>query len=147
MLSQNIDSLSMPDGMDLSVALVDLNTSTLSITSAMNPVFLKKGSELIYLKASRYSIGGKHEDHIKVFEDNVFHMEKGDKLYFLSDGYVDQFGGPEGKKYKISGLKKTLQEISPLSMTRQYEYLSREFDRWKGDLDQIDDILIMGIEF
>jgi len=67
-------------------------------------------------------------------------------LYLFSDGYADQFGGPEGKKMKIARLKKIIGEISGLPAEQQQETIDRFYKEWKGDYDQVDDILFMGIK-
>lgn len=72
-------------------------------------------------------------------------LDEGDMIYFFSDGYVDQFGGPKGKKLKYSTLKKILVEIAPLSMDEQVEELEKRFEKWKGSLEQLDDVCIIGV--
>jgi serine phosphatase RsbU (regulator of sigma subunit) len=72
-------------------------------------------------------------------------LNKGDFLYIYSDGFSDQFGGKSGKKYKSTNFKKFLLTISSKSMEEQNQLLSKEFNSWKGDLEQIDDVCVMGV--
>lgn len=80
------------------------------------------------------------------FTNHKVKLEKGDKIYILTDGYPDQFGGEKGKKYKYKRLKTKLNSIYSLSLEKQKEELVKEFNLWKGDLEQIDDVCIMGIK-
>ena len=73
-------------------------------------------------------------------------MEKGDSIYIFSDGYIDQFGGPKGKKFKSANLKKLLIKINSMSMADQLNYLDAEFEKWMGDIEQIDDVCLIGVK-
>ena len=145
-LSQDYEEVKLPDGIDLVVAVIDLNTKKIIFSSAMNPVLLYKADELVYLPGSRFSIGGRDYGEKKIFEDRAYFLEKGDKFYLFSDGYVDQFGGPLGKKLKMSGFKALVHLILDKPMDKQYEFFKNQLYSWKGDLDQVDDILLMGFE-
>ena len=72
-------------------------------------------------------------------------LKKGDMIYIFSDGYADQFGGPKGKKYMTTKFRKYLASISHHNMEEQHEMLKKEFQKWKGDHDQIDDVCVMGV--
>ena len=145
-LNQNIVSHNIQDGMDISIALVDFKKNELIISSAMNPFIIQKGNKQIYMKGSKFSVGGDCLTGDKFFDNQYFKFEKGDKFYLFSDGYEDQFGGSKGKKYKIRYLKETLKQISTLSMNQQHEYLLQEFNDWKGNYEQVDDVCLIGIE-
>ncbi|MFZ5940451.1 MAG: PP2C family protein-serine/threonine phosphatase, partial [Bacteroidota bacterium] len=90
---------------------------------------------------------GKYVIDQNPFTRNVVKLEHGDMLYLFSDGYTDQFGGPDGSKYKSKPFKRLLQTISVENPERQGHMLNDEIDRWMGALDQIDDILVMGIRY
>ena len=79
------------------------------------------------------------------FVNHDIKLEKGDMIYIFSDGYADQFGGPKGKKYMTTKFRKYLASISHHSVEEQHEMLEREFQQWKGDHDQIDDVCVMGV--
>ncbi|MCW3805157.1 two-component regulator propeller domain-containing protein [Plebeiibacterium marinum] len=134
------------DGMDLSLISYDSATRIMEYAGAYNAVWIVRLGELIEIKANRFAIG-RTTGVDKVFTNHEVQLEKGDMVYLFSDGYADQFGGPKGKKYKASALKKLMVKISSLPVDEQKELLSLELDEWKGELEQIDDILIIGRRF
>ena len=81
----------------------------------------------------------------KPFINHDIKLEKGDMIYIFSDGYADQFGGPKGKKYMTTKFRKYLASISDLSVEEQHDMLEKEFYKWKGNHDQIDDVCVMGV--
>lgn len=133
------------DGMDLTVCEIDLNTKYLRFASAMRPIMLYHKKELLYLRGSRNAIGGQLADN-KEFENQGYQLEKGDIIYMFTDGYPDQFGGPYGKKYKIVRLKNLLADICALPVEKQELMIANEFNNWKGDQEQVDDVLFMCIK-
>jgi len=146
-LNQNKETERSNDGMDIIVAEIDLETKVLRVASAMRPVILYMNKEQIYVKGSRNSVGGRYEeDEPKEFTDEVFELSKGDILYMFSDGYPDQFGGPLGKKFKMVRLKNLLRDIHEKPMEEQYNYVKNNFMLWKEELEQVDDVLFMGIK-
>jgi len=133
------------DGMDIAICVIDIITKKLIYSSAMRPIFIYNENELKYLKADRFSIGG---DDIKdkQFQDQEFQLNGGDIVYMFTDGYNDQFGGPKGKKLKLSGLHSLLSEICTLPMEQQSQIIKQNFYSWKGTMSQVDDILLMAIK-
>ena len=81
----------------------------------------------------------------KYFDDQEYFLKKGDSVYLFSDGYPDQFGGPMGKKLKIIRLRNLIDDMKNLSMDEQYKVVSEFFDEWKGDQEQVDDVLFFGV--
>jgi ligand-binding sensor domain-containing protein/serine phosphatase RsbU (regulator of sigma subunit) len=146
-LNQNVETSGSNDGMDIIVAEVDMRTYKITISSAMRPVIIYSGGEQIYVKGSRSSIGGQLDDNRveKDFIDQEFQLKKGDIVYMFSDGYPDQFGGPLGRKFKMVRLKNLLRDIHDKPMDEQYNYIKSNFFLWKEDLEQVDDVLFMGI--
>jgi len=146
-LNQNVETSGSNDGMDIIVAEVDMRTNKITISSAMRPVIIYSGGEQVYVKGSRSSIGGQlDEDRVdKDFIDQEFQLKKGDIVYMFSDGYPDQFGGPLGRKFKMVRLKNLLRDIHDKPMDEQYNYIKSNFFLWKEDLEQVDDVLFMGI--
>jgi serine phosphatase RsbU (regulator of sigma subunit) len=136
------------DGMDIIVADIDVKTLKFTVSSAMRPVIIYSGDEQIYVKGNRNSVGGQLDDDRieKVFEDQEFQLSKGDIIYMFSDGYPDQFGGPLGRKFKMVRLKNLLRDIHDKPMDEQYNYIKSNFFLWKEDLEQVDDVLFMGIK-
>jgi serine phosphatase RsbU (regulator of sigma subunit) len=145
-LNQNIEAERSNDGMDIIVSEVDMKTNKLRVSSAMRPMIIYRDGEQIYVRGSRSSVGGEYEKDQKVFETNEFQLSKGDKIYMFSDGYPDQFGGPLGKKFKMVRLKNMLRDIHEKPMEEQYNYIKNNFEIWKEDTEQVDDVLFMGIE-
>jgi serine phosphatase RsbU (regulator of sigma subunit) len=132
------------DGMDVALCVVHKNRKTLEFAGAYNPLFIFQGGEFKEYKADRMPIGiyvGARDS----FTNYEINIKKGDTIYMFSDGFTDQFGGPEGTKYKKSNLKKLLYEIYFRPMTEQKIIIEKEFERWKGKVDQIDDITIIGV--
>lgn len=145
-LNQNIEAEQSNDGMDIIVAEIEMKTRYLKVASAMRPMIIYQNGEQIYVRGSRNSVGGQYEVEEKVFESQEFQLASGDKLYMFSDGYPDQFGGPLGRKFKMVRLKNMLRDIHDKPMDEQYNYVKNNFELWKEDLEQVDDVLFMGIE-
>jgi serine phosphatase RsbU (regulator of sigma subunit) len=85
-------------------------------------------------------------DEDKPFTNHTIELQKGDCIYLFTDGYADQFGGEKGKKFKYSNLKEMLLKNHQLPMSEQKEKLDQTIENWKGNLEQVDDILIIGIQ-
>jgi serine phosphatase RsbU (regulator of sigma subunit) len=145
-LNQNIEAERSNDGMDIIVAEINLKDFSLKVASAMRPMIIYKDGEQIYLRGSRSSVGGQYEVEEKEFDSQDFRLSKGDKIYMFSDGYPDQFGGPLGRKFKMVRLKNMLRDIHDKPMDEQYNYIKNNFELWKEDIEQVDDVLFMGIE-
>ena len=145
-LNQNIEAERSNDGMDIIVSEINLKTKLLRISSAMRPMIIYRSGEQTYVRGSRSSVGGQYEKEDKVFETFEYQLMKGDKIYMFSDGYPDQFGGPLGKKFKMVRVKNMLRDIHEKTMEEQYNYIKNNFEIWKEDNDQVDDVLFMGIE-
>jgi serine phosphatase RsbU (regulator of sigma subunit) len=134
------------DGMDIAFCLVDLNKNTLKYAGANNPCWLVRNKELIELKPLKQAITASTEYEKKKFVDQELTLQKGDSIYIFTDGYADQFGGPGGKKFKYKTLNELLISINHEPFARQRQILEDQFNKWKGDLEQVDDVLIMGIK-
>jgi serine phosphatase RsbU (regulator of sigma subunit) len=112
----------------------------------MRPVMIVLKGETLYIKGNRYSIGGESYTE-KFFDDQEYYMNEGDTIYLFSDGLPDQFGGPDGKKMKMAKLKKLIEDVNPLPMSEQKQKIDDFYREWKGEYDQVDDILLMGVRF
>lgn len=132
------------DGMDIAFCVLDKKKNILQYAGAYNPLFISQKGEIKEYKADRMPIGI-HYGEESAFTNYVINLTKGDTIYLFSDGFTDQFGGPEGEKYKKSNLKKLLSEIYYRPMVEQRNILEAELEKWKGDADQIDDITIIGV--
>lgn len=129
------------DGMD--IALCSLEGQKLQYAGAHNPLWIIRNGEIVETKANKQPIG--KYDFAKDFDTHEMELQKGDSIYIFSDGFIDQFGGEKGKKLKSKAFKKMLLEIQNLSMSAQKEYLRKAFHDWKGDLEQIDDVCVIGV--
>ena len=144
-LNQNLELGVSNDGMDIVVCEFTMNNRHVRFASAMRPVLIVIGGESYYIKGNRASVGGQMVAE-KYFDDQEYYLNEGDSIYLFTDGLPDQFGGPEGKKMKIARLKSLIEEISPLEISDQEEALTKFLMEWKGDYEQVDDILFMGVK-
>ncbi len=134
------------DGMDISVVEIENNTRKIRVASAKRPVFLFLNGEITVYKGHRRSIGDSLVDDDTPFVNIEYQCKANDMIYLFSDGYSDQFGGPKEKKFMKVGVKNMLENIHTLPINEQYEEVSNHFYSWKGDLDQVDDVIFIGIK-
>ncbi len=144
-LSVESNSYKGKDGMDCSLVCFDFKNKKLQYAAANNPVWVVRNNELIELSADKMPIG-KHENDTTPFATRDFALNSGDMVYILTDGYADQFGGPGGKKLKTKQLQEFLIDGSSSGLQIQKQQLSEKFLAWKGSLDQVDDVLIIGVK-
>ncbi len=138
------------DGMDLALCKLNLETNHLQYSGAFNPLYIirphaKKPDEFIEIKADRMPIGF-HKKEPEHFTTHNLVVYEDDMIYMFSDGFSDQFGGINEQKYMIRNFKSKLYEIHKLPAKEQKKELNREFLSWKSKLEQIDDILVMGLK-
>jgi len=131
------------DGMDIVVIIIDENAGKLHYAGAYNPLIMIRKGCLSEYRADRMPIA--IFDNMRDFTLHEIPIEEGDLFYFFSDGYEDQFGGPEGKKFKSRQFKELLVKICDKPMPDQKEIIIRTFDEWKGDMNQVDDIVVIGV--
>lgn len=134
---------SMKDGMDICFCKLNLDTNKLTYAGANNPLYNLNNSGLQILRPNKQPIG-KYE-HRKPFEQEEITLSAGDCLYLFSDGYADQFGGPNGKKFMYKKLRNILENVGQLDMNEQNKTLQEQFDNWKGNIEQVDDVCIIGV--
>ncbi|MBL7900249.1 MAG: SpoIIE family protein phosphatase, partial [Crocinitomicaceae bacterium] len=123
------------DGMDMALCVVDDKSKKLEFAGANNPMFLIQAGVLIEVRGDKQPVGY-FEGFEDPFTNHEFNIESGDCIYITSDGYVDQFGGPKGKKFKYKQFKELLFSISLKSMQDQKKILAQTFEDWKGSLEQ-----------
>lgn len=133
------------DGMDVAFCILHKNKSTLEYSGAYNPLFIFQGGEFKEYKGDRMPIGIYYGE-MKPFTNYEINVNRGDVIYIFSDGFADQFGGPDGVKYKKSNLKKLLSEIYYKPMAEQRQIVENEFEKWKGRVEQVDDITMIGMK-
>ncbi|MBN2165587.1 MAG: SpoIIE family protein phosphatase [Marinilabiliaceae bacterium] len=133
------------DGMDISIVEIHIPTRRIRLASAKRPVFMFVNNDLNIYKGARRSIGEEHVEDDRGFVNIEYQLSKGDSIYLFSDGYTDQFGGPTGKKFMKVGVQNLLEQIKNKPMIEQHELIEQNFIDWKGDLDQVDDVIFLGI--
>lgn len=139
------DKDGIKDGMDMSICVIDTLRKTVNFAGANNPVYIVKESrdEILEIKGTKQAIGsftGKEVD----YESHQIAFESGDQFYLFSDGFADQFGGEQGKKFKSKAFKELLLSIREEDMEVQKEKIGMSIMKWKGELEQVDDIVVLG---
>ncbi len=134
------------DGMDIALVCYDPAKKELQYSGAYNPLWLIRKGELIETKANRFAIGRSISNESE-FTNHVLKIQKDDTIYLFSDGYVDQFGGEEGKKFKIKNFRDLVLSMQSKTTQDQSEFLNSTIEKWKGNFEQIDDILVIGRKF
>ncbi|MCK5137197.1 MAG: SpoIIE family protein phosphatase [Bacteroidales bacterium] len=146
-LHQRSDTGDVYDGMDLALVAYDRKEGYLEYSGAFNPLYLIRNGEILETKANKVSIGRSLFNNCLEFTNHRIKMEPGDTVYLFSDGYADQFGGELMKKFKYKKLKELMLKIQPESMDRQRTIMEQTIEQWKGDVEQLDDILVIGRRF
>ena len=148
-LKQDMDDASARDGMDLALCKINVMKNELEFSGAHRPLYLLRNGEIIEYKGDRKAIGGipigkKPEEP---FTTHNITPEKGDKIFFFSDGLPDQLGGPERKKYSPKRIRDLILEHQNYTMDQFCNLFDKDFSEWKADIKQTDDVLLIGIEF
>ena len=151
------------DGMDASLCSIDLENNIVEFSGANNPLYivrknnkavideknntlnLKQLENLYEIKGNRRPIGP--SEHTKKFTNHSIKLETGDCIYFFTDGYPDQFGGPKGKKFMYKSFKRLLISIAKEPIKEQQRLLDEKFEEWRSDHEQVDDICVIGVKF
>jgi tetratricopeptide (TPR) repeat protein len=133
------------DGMDIAVVTIDHKTMKAEYSGAYNPLYLIRNKVLIEYEADRMPIGI-HLKGATDFTNYEFDLQNGDSLYIFSDGYVDQFGGDKSKKFMAKRLKDLLISINNEPLPKQAKLLNSTLEKWMGNIEQIDDILVIGLK-
>ena len=138
---------SIKDGMDVALCVIDKKNQTIEFAGAFRPLYLVRNNKIEEIKGDRFSVGMLEESmEVPQINKHKFKFRKDDVIYLFSDGYADQFGGPEGKKYKYRRFRYLLLTIHKFPMKQQRDYLERSIKEWQGDHEQVDDILIVGFK-
>ncbi len=146
-LRQDQDDSATKDGMDIALCRINVETQTVEYAGAHRPLYYMKGGVMDEIKGNKFPIGGGIFKNQTNFTTTRIELAKGDSFYFSSDGFPDQFGGPEVRKF---GPKKTRELIEKCHMKPMKEALvvfDQEWEAWKGDHKQTDDVLLIGIKF
>lgn len=151
-LNKNTNEIPLRDGMDLALCTIDFKGLYAEFSGANNPLYLVRNGELMQFNADKQPISASVDLEAQPFTNVCIPLQKGDCLYLFTDGFADQFGGehleggrPGGKKFLYKRFKELLAEIASESMDRQQELLNTAFEEWKGPMEQVDDVLVIGI--
>ncbi len=145
LLRQSDGGNSVKDGMDLALCSYDPATRKLQYAGVFNPAYIISKGEFIQLKPDKFPIGINADGVTDIYTNHEFQLSQGDMIYLFTDGYADQFGGPIGKKFKYTRFRELLLKIHLLPCEEQMRILKKEFVDWKSGLEQVDDILVIGV--
>ena len=135
------------DGMDVALCTVDAGNTELQFSGAFRPLFAFRKGQFDKIEADKFPIGGSQLDAQRKFTVHRLPLAPGDTFYMTSDGYADQFGGPLGKKFMVKRFNDLLASIQDKPMEEQGRLLEEAFLGWKGNYQQVDDILLIGFRF
>ncbi|HIP36425.1 MAG TPA: HAMP domain-containing protein [Crocinitomix sp.] len=144
-LNKSAEDSSIRDGMDMTLCAIDYGKMELQYAGANNPLYIIRDGKVLITKADKFAIASFKAGE-KKYTNHTIKLEKGDVIYVFSDGYADQFGGVKGKKFMYKNFRKLLVEIHQLSIDEQKEVLHKEMKNWQGDVEQVDDILVIGVK-
>ena len=139
------DSKQAKDGMDMTLCAIDYSKMELQFAAAFNPMILVRNGELILHQANKFPIGAFIGEKTN-FDNHVIPLQKGDQIFIFSDGYADQFGGPNGKKFMVGNFRKLLASIASLPSAEQRMKLDETLLNWQGGQEQVDDVLVIGVK-
>ena len=133
------------DGMDMTVCVIDYKNDTLEFAGANNPLYLISDGDLTLIKGDKMPVSV-HEE-MENFSLHKLKLQKGDTFYTFSDGYADQFGGPNMKKFLTKNFRNLILEIQDQSLLEQAKILDKTFEDWRDDLEQVDDVTVIGVRY
>jgi PAS domain S-box-containing protein len=145
-LRQDEDSTTK-DGMDIALCKINLDNNTVEYAGAHRPLYIMKGGVMEEIKGNKFPIGGGIFKNQTNFTNTKFQVAKGDSIYFSSDGYPDQFGGPEGRKFGPKRVREIVEAVYQQPMKDAMQVFDAEWESWRGDTKQTDDVLLIGIKF
>ena len=131
--------------MDIALCTFDLKSLHLQYAGANRPLWLFRNGEFLEIKPDKLAIGGFRIKVDATFTNHEMRLQAGDTIYLFTDGFADQFGGTYGKKLLSKHLREILSTIQNLSMREQEKRLTEIFTEWKGDMIQVDDVLVIGV--
>lgn len=146
-LKQDAEGNKTADGMDVAMCRIDLESNEVQYSGAHRPLYHIRNGELEQYKGDKYPIGGNQYDGKNTFSNHVISFKEGDIIYFFSDGFTDQFGGPDQLKLGPKRTRELLLNNSHLTMNKQLAKVKETFETWQGSTKQIDDVIMIGIKF
>lgn len=144
-LIESISDDKQKDGMDAILLCINKTTHTITYAAANNEPVLVRNNTIIELQKDKMPVG--KGENVSSFTSYTLELQKGDSLYLYTDGFADQFGGEKGKKFKYKQLHNTFLSNIDKPCTEQKEVLDAVFENWRGNLEQVDDVCVIGIKF
>jgi ligand-binding sensor domain-containing protein/serine phosphatase RsbU (regulator of sigma subunit) len=144
-LNQNPEEATVRDGMDIALCAINHKTNRIEFAGANNPVWILRDDRVIEVNGDKFPIGAFIGEELQRFTNHEWEPSKGDMIYLFTDGFADQFGGPKGKKFKYKQFQQLLLQIYKKPVVEQKQLLDDAIEAWKGELEQVDDILVIGI--
>jgi len=145
-LCQKGEDFEQKDGIDMSLCIINPETGKMNFAGAFNSIYVVRDKQLFEMHGDNMPVGVAADEE-KSFSSHFFDLKNDDLIYLFTDGYVDQFGGPYGKKLKYNRLKEFILSINSVAPGLQKKHFEDMFDAWKGNLNQLDDVLILGCKF
>lgn len=146
-LRQDQDDSATKDGMDIALCRINIEARTVEYAGAHRPLYYMKNGVMDEVKGNKFPIGGGIYKNQTNFTTTRLELGKGDSFYFSSDGFPDQFGGPEVRKFGPKKTRETIERIYKGSMAEAAQVFETEWEAWKGEHKQTDDVLLIGIKF
>ena len=146
-LKQTFEESAVKDGMEISLCKWNKNTNEFIFAGANTIIYHISDNNISTIKGNKHPIGSFYGEQLKPFQNITISLSENDCVYLFSDGYADQFGGAKGKKYKYKQLEEFLVSNANKPIKQQKELLSEEFENWKGNLEQVDDVCVIGLKF
>jgi PAS domain S-box-containing protein len=146
-LRQDQDDSATKDGMDIALCRINTETRTIEYAGAHRPLYIMKGGVMEEIKGNKFPIGGGIFKNQTNFTTTKVELNKGDSFYFSSDGFPDQFGGPEVRKFGPKKTREIIERVHTSSMKEAAQVFDTEWEEWKGEHKQTDDVLLIGIKF
>lgn len=135
------------DGMDIALCKINMNTREVEYAGAHRPLYIMRDGVMEEVKGNKFPIGGGIFKNQTNFTNTKLQLGKGDSIYFSSDGFPDQFGGPEGRKFGPKRVREIIERVHKQSMKEAMTAFDHEWETWRGDQKQTDDVLLIGIKF
>lgn len=146
-LKQNSFENKRCDGMDMAICMIDREQHTMEYAGANRHLVMFKNRELELIKGDKFGIGGIYSESLVEYSNHKIHFEKNDVFYLFTDGYADQFGGPRGRRMMTKNLFKILQRSLAFGLEEQEHVLLHWLQSWRKNLEQTDDVLLLGAQF
>lgn len=140
------DESAVKDGMDISICVFHTDTCVLEFAGALTRMILVRDKQALIYRGNKFPVGLSNEQD-SAFTTNIIRVQEGDRFYMFSDGYADQFGGENGKKMKFKQFKQNILSTQDVPLVKQGNVLKKLFETWQGTWEQVDDVIVMGLNF